>query len=254
MLKIPGWVMGGVIVFSSGHALAQNSASFPVEEPPAPAQPSARPAPAQPPSAPAPPLAAAPPPAPPVPAPGLASAPQPENTAAVEPSPNQPKPRYVSLTFSPLHLISPIVELQLEARAAPHFGVAIIGGFGSTTAQPTNPDYAQDRFSVWELGGQLVGYPLRDFSSLQLGAEVLYIHVSTNRFEGAAVEAAAGGVALGPFVGYKLLTAIGFTFFAQGGFEYVTARAEGTDSQGNTDHDEQQAFIPLLNLNVGWSF
>jgi hypothetical protein len=99
-----------------------------------------------------------------------------------------------------------------------------------------------------------VGYPLRDFSSLQLGAEVLYLHVSTNRFEGATVEAAAGGVALGPFIGYKLITAIGFTFFAQGGFEYLAARAEATDSQGNTDHNEQAAFIPLLNLNVGWSF
>src|SRR6188768_1360058 len=243
MLKISSWALVGAIALSSGHALAQASASFPVENPPPPAQPSTPPPPAQTP--------AATPTAPPPSLPPAAAAPPPAITEPAPPPPasaqNAPKPRYVSLTFSPLHLISPIFELQLEAKVVPHFGVAVIGGFGSTTAQPTNPDYSQDRFSVWEFGGQLVGYPLRDFSSLQLGAEVLYIHVSTNRFEGAAVEAAAGGVALGPFVGYKLLTDIGFTFFAQGGFEYVAARADGKDSHGNTAHNEQQAFIPLLN-------
>ena len=251
MLKVSGWTMGGTIALLSGHALAQPSASFPSEAQPNSAQPSA-------PLAPAPTPATTPTSAQPVSAPAPGPVPQPASPETTPPSPapaeSKPKPRYVSLTFSPLHLISPIAELQLEAKVIPHLGVAVIGGFGSTKAQPTNPDYSQDRFSVWEVGGQLVAYPLRDFSSLQLGAELLYIHVSTNRFDGATVEAAAGGVALGPFIGYKLLTEIGFTFFAQGGFEYVAARAEGTDSQGNTEHNEQQAFIPLLNLNVGWSF
>ena len=41
----------------------------------------------------------------------------------------------------------------------------------------------------------------------------------------------------------------GFTFDAQLGFEHVSARASsGTSTAGD------KTFIPLLNLNVGWSF
>ena len=136
----------------------------------------------------------------------------------------------------------------------PHFGAAAIGGFGSIKEKPTNSIYGEERFSVYELGLQLVGYPLRDFSSLQLGGEVVYLHVSTESYQGEPVEAAAGGVALGPFIGYKLITGIGFTFFVQGGFQYVAARAQATDSQGTTTRNEQKTIIPLLNLNLGWSF
>jgi hypothetical protein len=168
--------------------------------------------------------------------------------------PHKARDRHVSITISPLHLLSPILELQLEALLSPHFGAAVIGGIGSIKAGASNADIDEERFSVYELGLQLVGYPLRDFSSLQLGGEVVWLHVSTENFQGQSIQAAAGGVALGPFVGYKLLTDVGFTFFAQGGFQYVAARAKASDTEGNTARTEQKTVIPLLNLNVGWSF
>ena len=161
---------------------------------------------------------------------------------------------FLSLTFSPLHVLSPIFELQVEARVVPHFGAALIGGVGTMKSTSTVAGVPAQRFSVYELGAQLVGYPLQPFESLQLGAELLWIKVSTENYNGRQITADAGGVAIGPFVGYKLVTEAGFTFFAQGGFEYVVLKADAADSSGNTARAEQSTFIPLLNLNLGWSF
>jgi len=160
----------------------------------------------------------------------------------------------VSLTFSPLHLISPIFELQAELMVVPHFGVGVIGGIGSIEAETGDPEIGNERFQAYELGLQLVGYPIHDFDSLQLGAELLWINVRSENFDGQEIQAEAGGIAVGPFVGYKLMTKIGFTFFVQGGIQIITAKGEATDSEGNTDSDEESGVIPLLNANVGWSF
>jgi hypothetical protein len=171
-----------------------------------------------------------------------------------EPTKVQEKPRYVSLTFSPLHLLSPIVELQVEGMVTPHFGLAALGGYGTIKATSANSTLDDTRFTAYELGLQLVGYPLRDFSSLQLGAELLWLKISTDSLEGREISGNAGGLAIGPFIGYKLLTSGGFTFFAQGGFQYIAAQADVADTEGNTGHDEASTIIPLLNLNIGWSF
>ena len=161
---------------------------------------------------------------------------------------------YVSVTFSPLHLISPIFELQIEGRVVPHFGVAVIGGIGSITTEATVSGLDEQKFSAYELGTQLIGYPLRPFESLQLGAELMWIHVGTETFQGTEIKANAGGVAIGPLIGYKLLTQVGFTFFVQGGFQYVAVKADASDDAGNSATAKQSSFVPLLNLNLGWSF
>jgi hypothetical protein len=162
--------------------------------------------------------------------------------------------RRLSLTLSPLHLLNPIVELQVEVMVTPHLGVAAIGGFGSIEANSNDPALDDERFSAYELGLQLVGYPLQDFSSLQLGGELLWIHVSTENFDGREIRASAGGVAIGPFIGYKLLTDVGFTLAVQGGFQYVALRAEASNDAGDSAEDEQKTLIGLLNVNLGWSF
>jgi len=71
--------------------------------------------------------------------------------------------------------------------------------------------------NVYERGTQLIDYPLQEFESLQLGAELLYVRVGIPTFQGQQIKANAGAVAVGPLVGYKLLTEVGFTFFVQGG-------------------------------------
>jgi len=183
--------------------------------------------------------------------------------AALESPPPSPPPaprmsapkhdrQHVSITMSPLHLLLPMFEGQVEVSLIPGLGVAGIFGIGSINSSTVDPAYGDHKFSAYEVGGQVVGYPVREFSSLQVGAEVLWIKVSTDTFDGKEVSAAAGGVAVGPFIGYKLLTREGFTLFVQGGVEVAVIKASASDDTGSA-HNEQSSVIPLLNLNIGWS-
>ena len=71
---------------------------------------------------------------------------------------------------------------------------------------------------------------------------------------GQEITGAAGGAAVGPLVGYKLLTKAGFTLAVQGGVEFVFIKASAHDSLGRSASAEQNTVVPLLNLNIGWSF
>jgi hypothetical protein len=213
----------------------------------APAQPEAQPE-AQP--QPQPPPPQTPPPGYGYPPPGYAyPPPEPIPPKAPDPEPT----RNVSLTMSPLHLFLPVFEAMVELRVVDGFGVSVIGGYGQVTAEDNLG--TEHEFSALELGGQLIWYPLEPFRSLQLGAEILYIKVETqDEGDQATLTGVGDGVAMGPLVGYKLVTSGGFTFLAQGGFQYVAIRAEASDGAGTTASDEQDSIIPLINLNLGWTF
>jgi len=156
------------------------------------------------------------------------------------------------LTLSPIHLLFPIFEANLEVRIVDHFAVAAIGGVGSIQADSnTGPS---DRFDAQELGGQLIGYPSEAFDGLQVGAELLYVHVSADNIDQQSVRGVGSGWAVGPMVGYKYLARSGFTFVVQGGLQYAAVQAEASDTVGNSATDEESRWIPLLNLNLGWSF
>jgi hypothetical protein len=163
--------------------------------------------------------------------------------------------QFLSFTFSPFHLLLPMFELQGELMVVPHFGVSLIGGIGNLKANAsTSSGVVEHKFMAYELGTQLVGYPLDAFGGLQLGAELMYIRVNSTTLYGEEIEATAGGASFGPLVGYKLLTKVGFTLVVQGGVQYMFARGYASDSQGNSASAEASAFGPLLNFNIGWSF
>jgi hypothetical protein len=188
----------------------------------------------------------APAPPPPAPPPAVASpyggAPPPPLPAIyVGQTPPSPR-RSFSLTISPLHLISPILELTGEVRAADKVGVAVVAGAGKVSDTTNGVKVSA---SALEAGAQVRYYALGDFGSgMQLGAEVLYLHVSDSN-----LSATGQGVAAGPFVGYKYTADAGFTFDGQLGFEYLGVKASSAGSTAST-----KKFFPLLNLNVGWSF
>lgn len=162
----------------------------------------------------------------------------------------------MSVTFSPVHLAEPVVEITAEFKAHDQWGLALVGGGGTMTAES---DIIGDQtYTVWEVGGQLRYYLLGDFDhGMQLGAEVLYVNVSNDDVEtsSGSFSSLGQGLGVGPFVGYKIATDIGFTFDAQLGVArtFVTAEAEHTES-GTTGEAEESDWAPLLNLNVGWSF
>ncbi|HMI93308.1 MAG TPA: outer membrane beta-barrel protein, partial [Polyangiales bacterium] len=122
----------------------------------------------------------------------------------------------VSLTFSPLHLLLPVFELTAEMKLGHYCGIALLGGFGSATLNFSGDDEDDIDIALWNLGAQVVAYPLEPFESLQLGVEVQYAHASVDGdLNGRRVSAIGSGLALGPLVGYKLIVDVGFTFFVQ---------------------------------------
>jgi hypothetical protein len=198
---------------------------------------------------PPPPAGYPPPPAgyPPPPAgypPPRAGYPPPPGWMPVAPVAYQPPPpprRVFSLTISPVHLTFPVVELTGEIRAHDKLGLALIGGAGRYTDKSSAITAA-----VYEAGAQLRFYPVGDFRhGMQVGAELLYLHVSQS-----SLALAGQGVAVGPFLGYKVMADAGFTFDAQLGFQYAEVRATEGSNAGNSD----RGIIALLNLNIGWSF
>jgi hypothetical protein len=164
--------------------------------------------------------------------------------------------RLMSITFSPIHLAFPVLEVTAEFKAHERWGVAIVGGGGSMTAE--YEVIGTQTWDVWELGGQFRYYALGDFDhGLQLGAEILYVNVSSNDIETSegTFSGMASGIGVGPFLGYKIATDVGFTFDAQLGVQRVGIGAEAEhQASGTTATEEESDWGTLLNLNVGWSF
>jgi hypothetical protein len=156
-----------------------------------------------------------------------------------------------SLTISPIHLLFPIVELTGEFRVGNQLGIAAIAGGGSMSV--TNFTGEELSFTVLEFGSQVRWYALGDFDhGMQLGAELLYIYVSGS-FERGSVTGTGSGLAMGPFIGYKISTDVGFTFDAQLGVQLAGIAARASDGTTAAEASDMQA-IPLLNLNAGWAF
>jgi hypothetical protein len=147
----------------------------------------------------------------------------------------------VTVTWSPIHLVLPVVELEAEFSPAPHVGGAVILGAGQVSNESETITA-----TVYEAGLQFNYYFMDNFSGLHAGAEVVYAHVG-----GVDQDATATGLGLsaGPYGGYKLLTSIGFTFVAQLGAQVVHISAENS-----TDMKSENKVGVLLNLNIGWSF
>lgn len=155
----------------------------------------------------------------------------------------------VYLSFSPFHLLFPIVEGTAEVKLHRKIGVAGIFGAGSMKA-------GGYKFKVWEVGGQFVGYPVGHFDNgMQLGVEAMYASVTTSDSidQNTTLSGVGSGFSIGPMIGYKLATKVGFSFNIQGGAAAVVARAE-VSSGSATAKAEQSTIVPILNINVGWSF
>ena len=147
----------------------------------------------------------------------------------------------VTVSWSPVHLVLPVVELEGEFSPAPHMGVGVILGAGQVSNE-TETITA----TAYEAGVQFNYYFMDNFSGLHAGAEVVYVHVGDVEQNATATGL---GLSAGPYAGYKLLTNIGFTFIAQLGGQIVHISAEDS-----TTMKSENKFGVLLNLNIGWSF
>lgn len=154
-----------------------------------------------------------------------------------------------SITLSPLHLIMPMGEVTAEFRIIDKLGIAAVFGAGTFIYTDVTPP------TVLEAGASLRYYVVGDFEhGMQLGAEVLYAHVATSTSEGdVTVTGVGSGLAVGPFIGYKIATRVGFTFDSQVGVTFAAVDAEA--SGGGQSASQSASLVGLLlNLNIGWSF
>jgi hypothetical protein len=165
-------------------------------------------------------------------------APVQENPA---PAPTVERTPPISVTWSPIHLALPVVELEGEYNVAPNMGVGLILGAGRVSDSMDTVTA-----TAYEVGGQFNYYFMNRFDGLHGGAELLYITAGDVEQDSSIT---ATGLSAAGYVGYKLMTSIGFTFVAQGGVAYYVAQAESSTAMA-----EQKKVYPLINLNIGWSF
>jgi hypothetical protein len=155
-------------------------------------------------------------------------------------------PHVLTVTISPLHLIGPFAEVTAEARLGREVGVALIGGAGR---MPFQGNEAPGGF--WDLGGQLRYYVMGDFSAggMMVGAEVLYLHAPAH------VDATPYGANLtaSGFIGWKLVTRIGFTVDSQLGLSGLVAR-QRVETDSVISRGDARPIQLLGNLGVGWTF
>jgi hypothetical protein len=153
----------------------------------------------------------------------------------------------MAFTISPLHLTLPMGELTGEVRALDQLGVGAVAGWGRIKDKES-----ATTFNAIELGAQVRYYVVGDFRhGMQLGVEGIYLNLGGGKD---SISATVDGFAVGPFVGYKYTASVGFTFDAQLGAERVVFHASAHDTTGASASDSTKDWIPLLNLNVGWSF
>ena len=164
---------------------------------------------------------------------------------------NAQETKKLSITNSPIHLSLSILELMAEYQVAPKIGAAGILGYGSITETDNWGDEVE--IPILEIGGQLNYYLLGNFDKgMQVGLELLYINLSLPEDEVATI--IANGLGIGPYLGYKWTAVSGLTFDIQAGYEKFLAQVKAKDSFGNEIEDSVQGGIPLINLNLGWSF
>ena len=144
----------------------------------------------------------------------------------------------VTVLWSPLYSAFSLHQFTVEARLGSKFGLAAIGGLGTVA-------YDGQQVSIKELGGRAQVYLVGDFDlGLQLGAQALYFDATATRvIEGGSVDASGTAKAGGQyFVGSGEATAHSVLAARYGGPASVT-RAQNA-----------AMWLPILNVNVGWSF
>lgn len=160
------------------------------------------------------------------------------------------EPRF-TVMWAPLRLVVPLVEATVEYRVADKIGASITVGGGKRTI--TNGMTEVPGTEI-EGGAQARYYAIGDFDhGMELGIEALYERV---RFEeplpAGVAGVAAGGLTIGPFIGYKVAAAVGFTFEAQLGARYLAVDPPVQGSAGMAMIESR--WLPILHLNIGWSF
>lgn len=163
----------------------------------------------------------------------------------------------ITVMWAPLRLLAPgVVEFTGEYRVRDKLGVSVELGAGRRTLERESPGAPDVPGTEIEAGAQVRYYLVGSFiHGMELGAEILYEYVKFDQpLPPGVIAVASGGGTIGPFLGYKIATNVGFTFEIQAGARYVAILPEvmGNPSVGGLVVDSRWG--PILHINVGWSF
>jgi hypothetical protein len=160
--------------------------------------------------------------------------------------------RKLTIMWAPIRLVVPLVEFTGEYRVADKVGVMLELGGGKRTLSVGMTDVTGTEY---EAGAQARYYITGSFTrGFQIGAEILDEYVKfPEPLPAGIVGAAAGGVTAGAFAGYKIATRVGFTFEAQLGARYLVVDPPVT-GMGTPMLDSSSKLLPLLHINIGWTF
>jgi hypothetical protein len=159
--------------------------------------------------------------------------------------------RHLTIMVAPLRAIIPLGEITVEYAINQKLGASIELGAGQRSVTAGSDTATGTEI---EGGAQVRYYALGSFRhGMELGGEILEEYVKFQEpLPGNIVGAAAGGATLGAFVGYKIITHVGFTVEAQLGARYLIVDPQITgQATGVAAFDK---WAPLLHINVGWSF
>jgi hypothetical protein len=160
-------------------------------------------------------------------------------------SKNPTAPHELAVMISPFHLLLPMVVATAEFRMNDDVGMAGVVGAGSVLG-----------FTTFELGAQGNYYLIGGFDhGMQVGAELLYSYSSGDIGDSSSISFSGTGLAFGPYLGYKVAAGFGLTFNLQAGLGVILARGSAEEkSSGRSGSGTGGGVVPLLNLNLGWSF
>ncbi len=154
-----------------------------------------------------------------------------------------------SATFGPILLFIPALELNGEYRVLDKLGVAAVLGYGSWATDLEG----DSRVQQFQLGTQANYYVLGDFDhGLHLGAHLEGRRATLSTDDATA---AANGLLVGGLAGYKVAASFGLTFMLQAGYAFAFVSATGSDTAGQVQiSQDDSSGLPLLRINLGWSF
>ena len=162
-------------------------------------------------------------------------------TPASAPAQGQDKPRAPfqwSVTFAPIRLINPILELDVERRVRERYALVGFAAGGKTRVEGVS-----GRVYAWEVGAQAAGYVLGDFErGMMVALEVVYVSLDTD------TTLEPDGIGAGPLAGYKIALPMGLTVLAQAGVTYFPGDGVLHNNIG------LDRLVANLNLGLGWSF
>lgn len=146
-----------------------------------------------------------------------------------------------AVTLSPAHLQLKVIEITAERNLGNKISASGIVGYGGSGGA-----------TIFEIGAQAAYVLFGDFDDcVKVGVEGVYIGGSA---AAGSISSSVTGFQAGPFLGFKTAADFGLTFEFDLGVDHYFISGEAKVGTTSVNTVNQSKNIPLVNLQLGWSF